>query len=83
MPERDPGHRPEHDEPEQQQEHERTDEPERPERQERLAQDRVGEELSLPEPTLDDVFLSLTGHIAQEESQPAAPAGRTRRRRSA
>lgn len=35
-------------------------------------------DIALRRPTLDDVFLSLTGHVAEEES---APAGRSRRRR--
>jgi ABC-2 type transport system ATP-binding protein len=39
-------------------------------------------ELSLHRPSLDDVFLSLTGHGAEERGNPAA-AGRRRGRRSA
>ena len=41
------------------------------------------DDIALRRPTLDDVFLSLTGHVAADESHPAAPAGRSRRRRSA
>ena len=37
--------------------------------------------LSLRRPSLDDVFLALTGHAAEEEEQP--PKGRRGRRRSA
>ena len=43
-------------------------------------------ELSLHRPTLDDVFLTLTGHHAEAESGdgdgPVGPAGRPIRRRS-
>jgi ABC-2 type transport system ATP-binding protein len=39
-------------------------------------------DLTLRRPTLDDVFLSLTGHAAEDETQQAAPAkGRGRRGR--
>lgn len=31
-------------------------------------------ELALKQPTLDDVFLAITGHTAEEEAGPAAPA---------
>lgn len=37
-------------------------------------------DIALRRPTLDDVFLSLTGHAAVDEDQPAKPA-RTRRKR--
>lgn len=49
------------------------------------ALDREGLEpvaLEIREPTLDDVFLSLTGHVAQEQSDEA-PAERGRRARGA
>ena len=37
------------------------------------------DDIALRRPTLDDVFLSLTGHIAEEKPEAeAAPAGRTR-----
>jgi ABC-2 type transport system ATP-binding protein len=37
------------------------------------------DDIALRRPTLDDVFLSLTGHVAEEAPEPdAAPAGRTR-----
>jgi ABC-2 type transport system ATP-binding protein len=40
--------------------------------------------LMLREPTLDDVFLSITGHAAEEETTEAEPAtGRHRRRGAA
>ena len=40
--------------------------------------------LSLREPTLDDVFLSLTGHAAEEpETEDEPAAGRRRRTRGA
>jgi ABC-2 type transport system ATP-binding protein len=39
------------------------------------------DDIALRRPTLDDVFLSLTGHVAQDESQPAAPAARGRKGR--
>ncbi len=35
-------------------------------------------ELGLRRPTLDDVFLTLTGHLAQD-AEPAAPAKKGRR----
>jgi ABC-2 type transport system ATP-binding protein len=38
-------------------------------------------DLVLRRPTLDDVFLSLTGHMAEEEAAPAPPKGRGRGRR--
>lgn len=41
------------------------------------------DDIALRRPTLDDVFLSLTGHIAQDETTPAAPTRRGRTRRSA
>ncbi len=42
----------------------------------------VPDDITLRKPTLDDVFLALTGHVAQDQTQtPAAPAGRPRRRR--
>ena len=37
-------------------------------------------DLVLRRPTLDDVFLSLTGHMAEEAEPAAAPASRRRRR---
>ncbi len=40
-------------------------------------------DLTLRRPTLDDVFLTLTGHAAEDAAEPAAPAGRERSRRSA
>jgi ABC-2 type transport system ATP-binding protein len=44
-------------------------------------------ELALRRPTLDDVFLTLTGHLAAEDEeaagQPAGGGGPERRRRSA
>jgi len=46
--------------------------------------DRAGldlRDLSLRKPTLDDVFLTLTGHTTQVEEPEHAPAGRGRRRR--
>jgi ABC-2 type transport system ATP-binding protein len=46
--------------------------------------DRAGldlRDLSLRKPTLDDVFLTLTGHTTQVEEPEPAPAGRGRRRR--
>ena len=37
------------------------------------------DDIALRRPTLDDVFLSLTGHVAEEKPDAeAAPAGRTR-----
>jgi ABC-2 type transport system ATP-binding protein len=42
--------------------------------------------LALREPTLDDVFLELTGHVAEEpasDGEDAAPTGRRRGRRRA
>ena len=50
------------------------------------ALDREGLEpvgLEIREPTLDDVFLSLTGHVAEEQSSENAPAERGRRARGA
>jgi ABC-2 type transport system ATP-binding protein len=38
-------------------------------------------DLALHRPTLDDVFLSLTGHTAEEEAAEAAPASGGRRKR--
>jgi daunorubicin resistance ABC transporter ATP-binding subunit len=38
--------------------------------------------LALREPSLDDVFLSLTGHKAEDAAAEAAPAGRSSRGRS-
>jgi ABC-2 type transport system ATP-binding protein len=39
-------------------------------------------DLVLRRPTLDDVFLSLTGHVAEEETAASEPArGRSTRRR--
>ncbi len=37
-------------------------------------------DLVLRRPTLDDVFLSLTGHMAEEDAAPVVPAGRRGRR---
>jgi len=37
-------------------------------------------DIALRKPTLDDVFLTLTGHHAQESDAPAVPANRGRRR---
>ncbi|HKR98858.1 MAG TPA: ATP-binding cassette domain-containing protein [Candidatus Dormibacteraeota bacterium] len=37
--------------------------------------------LALRRPSLDDVFLAVTGHFAEEETNGAKPAGRGRRRR--
>jgi ABC-2 type transport system ATP-binding protein len=37
------------------------------------------DDIALRRPTLDDVFLSLTGHVAEEKPETEeAPAGRTR-----
>jgi len=37
------------------------------------------DDIALRRPTLDDVFLSLTGHVAEEKPEAeAAPAGRNR-----
>ena len=39
------------------------------------------DDIALHRPTLDDVFLSLTGHVAEEKAEEdgaAAAAGRTR-----
>jgi ABC-2 type transport system ATP-binding protein len=50
------------------------------------ALDREGLEpvgLEIREPTLDDVFLSLTGHVAEEQASENAPAERGRRARGA
>jgi ABC-2 type transport system ATP-binding protein len=41
------------------------------------------DDLALRRPTLDDVFLSLTGHGAEEVAAEAAPAGRGRGRKGA
>jgi len=38
--------------------------------------------LALHEPTLDDVFLSLTGHAAEESGDGETPAGGRRARRA-
>jgi ABC-2 type transport system ATP-binding protein len=38
-------------------------------------------DLQLRRPTLDDVFMSLTGHVAEEETTPPATKGRGRRGR--
>lgn len=38
-------------------------------------------DLQLRRPTLDDVFMTLTGHAAEEETTPPAPKGRGRRGR--
>jgi ABC-2 type transport system ATP-binding protein len=38
-------------------------------------------DVGLHRPTLDDVFLSLTGHAAEDEDEAAAPATRGRRRK--
>ena len=40
------------------------------------------DDLALRRPTLDDVFLSLTGHMAEESSPDEAPAGKRRGRRA-
>jgi ABC-2 type transport system ATP-binding protein len=40
-------------------------------------------DLALRQPTLDDVFLTLTGHTAEEVSEEAAVPGRRGRRRRA
>jgi len=37
--------------------------------------------LGIRRPSLDDVFLSLTGHSTEEDGEPAEPAGRGRRAR--
>ena len=37
------------------------------------------DDIALRRPTLDDVFLSLTGHVAADEAQPASPATRGRK----
>lgn len=39
------------------------------------------EDIALRQPTLDDVFLSLTGHAAEDEAEPATPATSGRRGR--
>jgi len=39
------------------------------------------EDIALHRPTLDDVFLSLTGHAAEEEQQEQASSGRRKRGR--
>ncbi len=41
------------------------------------------DDLALRRPTLDDVFLTLTGHGAEEVAAEAAPAGRGRGRKGA
>ncbi|MEA1903685.1 MAG: ATP-binding cassette domain-containing protein [Actinomycetota bacterium] len=38
-------------------------------------------DIALRKPTLDDVFLTLTGHHAEEDGKTASPAGRRRGRR--
>lgn len=38
------------------------------------------DDIALRRPTLDDVFLSLTGHVAEEEKTEDAPAGRRGRK---
>jgi ABC-2 type transport system ATP-binding protein len=37
-------------------------------------------DIALRRPTLDDVFLSLTGHVAADEEAPTAPARKGRKR---
>ncbi len=42
----------------------------------------VPDDITLRKPTLDDVFLALTGHVAEDQTRtPTAPPGRPRRRR--
>ncbi len=45
------------------------------------ARDVVVTDLQLRRPTLDDVFLTLTGHTAEDEAPPPATQGRRGRRR--
>ncbi len=45
------------------------------------ARDVVVTDLQLRRPTLDDVFLTLTGHAAEDEAPPPAAQGRRGRRR--
>jgi ABC-2 type transport system ATP-binding protein len=42
------------------------------------AQSIVVDDIALRRPTLDDVFLSLTGHSAEDEAPPAPGRGRRR-----
>jgi hypothetical protein len=39
------------------------------------------ESLTVREPSLDDVFLALTGHHAESEEEPGAPGKHTRRKK--
>ena len=39
------------------------------------------EDIALHRPTLDDVFLSLTGHAAEEEQEEQTSSGRRKRGR--
>ena len=41
------------------------------------------DDLALRRPTLDDVFLSLTGHAAEEVAPDTPPTGRERGRKGA
>ena len=40
----------------------------------------VVKDVAIRRPTLDDVFLSLTGHAAEDEADPAVPVAKSGRK---